>query len=324
MPQNEKPTLTVADWPPTMGRPGLVQGSYGVAGNLELVVPAEDDGLWVGWFNNDPTESFQGAAIGRWSGVLRFASGARYVAAEVTQVEAGPDYIEVVAQTVDGELRRHVWSPDAGFVEQEKLATRIAATSALVVSSAVPGDGEFRIALIRTDGQLVEFRGQVGPSYPKVAFTEAAIQTTKAEASTASVDIDAAWHAGHLDIVVVSEGRATLRCSLVAAGGTDLGPARAARIVIGSDGDPRIVVLDGEGHAQVRGGTDDPWDLGPAEGVALAAVRRNERVHTDVVLRRGEVLWHAGLSAERLGSQALQRVRAEVWAADGQTEIHRG
>jgi hypothetical protein len=57
-------------WPEVAGRPGLTQGRYGAAGNLELVVPAVDDGLWVGWFNRDPVESHAGAAVQRWSGAL--------------------------------------------------------------------------------------------------------------------------------------------------------------------------------------------------------------------------------------------------------------
>ena len=40
-------------WPEVTGRPGLTQGRYGAMGNLELVAPAVDDGLWVGWFNRD-------------------------------------------------------------------------------------------------------------------------------------------------------------------------------------------------------------------------------------------------------------------------------
>lgn len=97
----------------------------------------------------------------------------------------------MVALTGDGELRRHVGSPDAGFIEHEKLATRISATSALAP---------------------------------------------------------------------------TFGCPLVAAGETDLG----------------------------------------------------------VVLRRGEVLCHALSSSESRRFQPPQRVRAEVWVADAQTEVHRG
>jgi hypothetical protein len=57
-------TLLRDAWPEVTGRPGLTHGRYGAVGNLELVVPAVDDGLWVGWFNCDPVESHTGAAVG--------------------------------------------------------------------------------------------------------------------------------------------------------------------------------------------------------------------------------------------------------------------
>lgn len=319
MPKNQTSTLTVTDWPPVVGAPGLTQGQYGTAGNLELVAPAEDDGIWVGWFNNDPTEAHQGAAIGRWSGVLRFASGSRYVAAEVTQVAAGPDFIEVVALTVDGELRRHVWSPDSGFVDTGTLATGIVAASGLVASPTSHGDNEFRISAICADGQLAELRASVGSSYPRLDFDKATTEPAVDKTRVTAADVDAAWHVDHLDIVTVSEGRAALRCALLSSAQTDLGPATAARIAIGSDGTRRTLTVDSEGRAQLRAGELEPMDLGPADAVAVAAVRRNERVDIDVLLRRGVHLWHGSL-----GSQPLERVRAEVWIADDNPDAHRG
>lgn len=100
----------------TRGVPGLVQGAYGAAGNLELVVPDHEDGLWVFWFNADPpgTEPVGGIESGQWSAGLAFATGARYDAAAIHQTRRGPDFLEVIAAT-DGLVESWYWSPGPGF-----------------------------------------------------------------------------------------------------------------------------------------------------------------------------------------------------------------
>lgn len=156
-------------WPPVAGRPGLAQGRYGAEGNLELVVPAVDDGIWVGWFNLDLHETWSGAAIGAWSGALKFAGGHRYVSADVTQVDAGPDFLEVIALTTDGVVRRHVWSPGPGFVDHGELARSVVSCTALVQMA----DGTLSLALTRRDGLRRIVTATPTGSYPELTFDEA-------------------------------------------------------------------------------------------------------------------------------------------------------
>lgn len=157
-------------WPPVAGRPGLAQGRYGAEGNLELVVPAVDDGIWVGWFNLDPHETWSGAAVGAWSGALKFAGGHRYVSADVTQVDAGPDFLEVIALTTHGVVRRHVWSPGPGFVDHGELARSVASCAALVQGA----DGTLSLDLTRRDGSALVLTATPTGSYPQLRFDEAA------------------------------------------------------------------------------------------------------------------------------------------------------
>jgi hypothetical protein len=219
-------------WPEVTGRPGLTQGRYGAAGNLELVVPSVDDGLWVGWCNCDPAESWTGAAVGRWSGALRFARGHRYRSADVTQVDVGPDFLEVVALTTGGTLRRHVWSPGAGFVDHGELAAAVAWCSAVVQD---PG-GSLHLAVAGRDGRVRVLRASPGPAYPALRFE--AVEP----GVDAAVGVDAAWHRDHLDLVTVGgDGLAHLRCPAAAAAA--LGPATAARLVVEPGGGRRLAAL---------------------------------------------------------------------------------
>jgi hypothetical protein len=308
MAQNQRPALVVADWPPVFGRPGLAQGRYGAAGNLELVIPAVDDGLWVAWFNNDPIESHIGAAVGRWSGVLRFATGHRYVSAKVTQVDSGPDFLEVVALTVDGQLRRHVWSPAAGFVDWGIVQTEVLASS-----SILQGDGSLQLVVVHRDGKVLLLRANPDQNYPFLSFRE-----TRSGHGGVS-DVDAAWHIDHVDTVFAREGRAVLDCPLSTPREADLGPAVGVSMMIGSDGVRRVVTCDANGFAILRFGDWDPVDLGPVSDVAVTAVNRNGNMQTDVLLRNGEILYH-----QCIRPHLLRIVRAEVWTSTPQISVHRG
>ena len=169
-------------WPPVAGRPGLTQGRYGTTGNLELVAPAVDDGLWVGWFNLDPEETWSGAAVGAWSAASRFASGHRYVSADVTQVDAGPDFLEVVALTTDGTVRRHVWSPGPGFVDHGELARSVTSCSALV---QLP-DGTLCVTMTGPEDRVRVLAGMPGHAYPELIFVEVTPADVVQEARPAS------------------------------------------------------------------------------------------------------------------------------------------
>lgn len=126
-------------WPPVAGRPGLTQGRYG-------------------------------AAVGAWSGALKFASGHQYVSADVTQVDAGPDFLEVVALTTDGTVRRHVWSPGPGFVDHGELAHSAVSCSGVVQS---PADGSLHVAVTGHDSRVRVLVSTPASSYPVLTFTEA-------------------------------------------------------------------------------------------------------------------------------------------------------
>jgi len=239
------PQLVVQDWPPVAGRPGLAQGRYGQRGNLELVVPAVDDGLWVGWFNTDLDETFTGAAVQRWSGALRFAPGHRYVSADVTQVDAGPDHLEVVALTDDGTLRRHVWSPQHGFVDHGALAVAVACCSALVQD---PARGDLHVATVGHDGRVRLLWARAGSTYPSLAFD--VVTTAMSEMQT----VAAAWHDDHLDLVTTWADQVT-RWSCATSGtshetgagvtGRGAGAVAATRVRLGSHDDEHVITRRG-------------------------------------------------------------------------------
>jgi hypothetical protein len=303
-------------WPEVAGRPGLTQGRYGAAGNLELVVPALDDGLWVGWFNHDPVESHAGAAVQRWSGALRFARGHRYVSADVTQVDAGPDFLEVVARTTGATLRRHVWSPGPGFVDHGQLAGAVASCSAVVQN---PADGSLHLAVAGLDGRVRVLQGTPGPDYPAMRFE------LRDPGITGVAAVDAAWHDDHLDLLTVDRHRlARLFCAGPAGTDVGAGPVLAVRLVVEPDGKRLLAVLGSHGRATLRRVDEDEGaDLGVADELAAAPVRVGGRVACHVVLRRGRRLWHHQTGLVGTGSEA-RLVEAQVWAEPETPTVHRG
>ena len=313
-------TLLREAWPEVTGRPGLTQGRYGAAGNLELVVPAVDDGLWVGWFNCDPVESHAGAAVRRWSGALRFGRGHRYASADVTQVDAGPDFLEVAALTTGGALRRHVWSPGPGFVDHGELAGAVASCSAVVQR---PADGSLHVAVAGPDGRVRVLHGTPGRDYPVMRFE-------LADPGIAGVlAVDAAWHDDHLDLVTVGGDQlARLHCPHRASTDVGGGPVLAARLVVEPDGNRLLAMLGSSGRATLRR-VDEPGDegtgLGIADELAAAPVRAGGPVECQVVLRRGGRLWHHQTGRPHAGSgEGARLVEAQVWAEPGTSTVHRG
>lgn len=303
-------------WPDVTGRPGLAQGRYGVMGNLELVAPATDDGVWVGWFNCDPVESYSQASVQRWSGALRFARGHRYVSADLTQVDAGPDYLEVVALTSGGNLRRHVWSPDLGFVDQGELAEAVAVCSSVVQN---PVDGSLYIATAGLDGRVQVLRGDTGPAYPRLTLDVVELGIAGAAA------VDAAWHDGHLDLVTVSRDNvAQLICPAEDLIDPGVGPAIEARLTVEPDGGRLLVARGPSGRVTARRldvPEDRGVDVGFADAFAVTPVRCGDSAQCHVVTRRGGQLWH-----QRLGHPGADArvVEAQVWVEPGTTAVHRG
>ncbi len=309
-------------WPPVAGVPGLAQGRYGSAGNLELVAPAVDGGIWVGWFNSDPTERYAGAALGRWSGALRFAAGHSYASARIAQVDPGPDWLEVVALTTDGTLRRHVWSPDDGFVDHGPVTLRAASSSAILPD---PADGSLLLAVAGSDGTARLLRAEPGAAYPALDFVEVGVVP-----GSDVRGVDAGRHGDHLDVLTVAAGGAvTLDCGgqsvRVAVGAT------GAALAVGPRGDRRVVTTGRSGATLLA--VDPPTEpsvgsavgLGQAAAAALAQVHRAGRAEWHVVGRQGDRLVHRWWS-EPAGEDLPpgRPVAAEVWADPGSRSAHRG
>jgi hypothetical protein len=142
--------LVIDDSGRTAGPASLAQGVYGSRGNLELVVADAVDGLWVHWFNSDlpaDPETAPDVPPGTWSAGLRFAQGRAYAAAVILQSSLGPDHLEVVALTADGEVESWYWSAGPGFqLRTERvvwgaqgIAARIDAAGTLEVDARVDG-----------------------------------------------------------------------------------------------------------------------------------------------------------------------------------------
>lgn len=141
-------------------------GKYGDHGNLELVVCDPEDGLRVGWLNNDAVEASGSAAVGCWSGALWFGRGRCYDWAAVAHVDAGPNWIEVLALAAYGDLCRHVWSPADGFVDHGPVARAVVDASRMVSTA----DGALVAVTLSRDGISIR-RSVPGPEYPLLRFT---------------------------------------------------------------------------------------------------------------------------------------------------------
>src|SRR4029453_8996050 len=132
------------------------------------------------------------------------------------------DFLEVVARTTGGTLRRHVWSPGPGFVDHGELAGAVASSSAVVQR---PTDGSLHVAVAGLDGGVRVLHGSPGRSYPAVRF----------EASDTGIAgvgaVDAAWHDDHLDLVTVGGDQlARLHCPHRTETATGTGPVLTARL----------------------------------------------------------------------------------------------
>lgn len=289
-------------WPPTAGRPGLAQSRYGTQGNIELVAPAVDDGLWVGWFNSDADDDRSTTRTRSWSGALRFGRGRRYVSADITQLAVGPNWLEVVGLTDKGELARHVWSPAHGFVEQSILRTGVRDHSVLVVAP----DGCHHLAVLDDDGVVV-LSGQptAAPRW----------DPHERRCGVGENGVSAAWHGDHLDVMTTMAGRNVLDCH----GSTrDAGPASVwTRFVVGKAG--RRVVCAGsttELSLTMPGSVRTDQIAVFADAAAAAVVTLDDRAAIHLVARRGDRLTHLRQGAvSDVGPDGWEEVplETEVW-----------
>ena len=327
MQTNDSPQIHVEDWPGVTGSPGIAQGRYGTAGNFELVGCAEDDGLWVGWFNADREESPVGALPGAWSGALRFAGGHRYTSARITQATAGPNFLEVVGVTEGGQLRRHVWSPDAGFVDYGALAEDVHSSSRVIVREETHRVYAADLAGVRT------LSADLGPAYPHLTFTDGG---SVAAVAGPARDIDAAAHDEHVDLLVVdSTGDLLLRCSATNGGDWELVASDVWRASLAASSSTRaIAVRLATGEAGLLTNTDSAgWQrltfdgsVGQAhrdDAVAICASSLDGRPEWQVIESRGRRLWHHRVSDVHDGQVASAPVVARVRVEQPVLTCHR-
>lgn len=302
-------------WPPVAGRPGLAQGRYGAQGNLELVAPAVDDGLWVGWFNSDPHDDRSTVRSRSWSGALRFGRGRRYVSADVTQLDVGPDWLEVIALTDGGDLVRHVWSPQSGFVEQPILRSAVRDHSCIVVGP----DGCHHLAVLDADGTVVVLSGHpvAAPGWEPVEL----------RVGVSDSAVGAEWHVDHLDVVTSSQGRAQVLCELA---DKSRGPDASWSRAITGDERRRMLVADHGGNWSMVGpGSIELVGVSAsADAAAAAVVTLDERASVHLVLRRDQGLVHASTPVAAVDAGIypwVERVLlAEVWVSrDHRGTVHR-
>ncbi|WP_157543539.1 hypothetical protein [Microbacterium sp. CCH5-D1] len=142
--------MTIGSDRHTSGPVSLAQGVYGTRGNLELVACDTADGLWVFWFNADhPDDPLDTPDVppGRWSAGLSFASGRRYLDAQIVQSTLGPHHLEVLARNDEGSLESWFWSPGPGFARRDTDAAASVSRFRLTHQ-----DGVLRVDLAREDG----------------------------------------------------------------------------------------------------------------------------------------------------------------------------
>lgn len=292
--------LHIEDWPGIIGAPGLVQGAYGSAGNLELVAPSSDEGLWVGWFNTDAHENFSGPARDRWSGALRFALGRSYIMARISQVQIGHNALEVLALTSDGILARHVWRESQGFEEMAVVHEGVLSASGIVVMP----DGTHSAVVVNQDRAVYLLKGDVH-SYPLWDPVEISLPY--------SADfVDAALHSGHLEVLTVSNGVAHIHCPTQ--GTVGLGKADTALLVV--DSAQRRWIL---GHRESKATLytlgdrhlENEITFASVAATAMASTDIAQKSGVDIVYRRGNSLHHLRVTPD--GAGLSRPVRAEVW-----------
>ncbi|MGW3866412.1 hypothetical protein ACWEDZ_33780 [Streptomyces sp. NPDC005047] len=320
------PSLTSAPPPPSRGGVGLAQGRYGERGNLELVLCDEDDGLWVLWHNTDPegTGTPEGAPPpGEWSGGLHFAAGRRYDDIRVLQSRNGPDHLEVLARSGDAAHRLR-WSPEAAFTAEEPPPARPFPALAL----AETADGALWTVLSPDPGTVPGRLYRADPAgYPDLLWAPVAPPgpTGPDGRPPHAVTLVAAPDATRPAVLTLS--RASSHWTGADGVVSTLPGAEHAAAVHGTDG-PLVFLSDGGADlVAVHPGTDRRRSLtlpgtGPVTALAATPVRHDPR-RTDLVVRRGDTLWHLtdrGPGTEPAARSLLSTVRRE----DGGTRpVHR-
>lgn len=283
-------------WPPVGGRPGIAQGMYGRGGNIELVAPAVDDGLWVGWYNNDPDDDQSGAALRQWSGALRFGRGRRYVSADVTQAPDGT--LETVALDARSMLVRHVWSAAQGYVERGELASGVTEHSAVVFDAS----GVARVAVRLADG----------------AVNLIDVVSGAAKRIGEGLHASAAVHDGHIDVLVAGGDDSRIACP----GGDTQVDAHSRAVIAGSFG-RWVIAADAYTAVLIEVGGAARVPLGPLGEMAASAVAVDGRDCIDLVARDGLLVRHVRVDIGSARVVVDRPVAAQVWVESPVDTCHR-
>lgn len=292
--------------PSVCGRPGLTQGVYGDRGNLELVAPAEDGGIWVFWFNADAIDRRSGPLPGSWSGGLHFAGVRPVRAVAITQVSQGPDFLEVIVLS-DAGAERYYWTPAAGFIDAGILIPYARAVSALAVNA----DGSsFRLAAVSPAGEALRLTAQTA-SYPHLDWL---IEPAGNASEAVVLDV------GHGSLGMLVAGHVSTPAGAVPGfWSTVNGVSGAEGHLVGIDARGCVVFSQrgSSGWCEQR----QPWpDL---RVDAVAAARTNlDGGRIDVIVRRGAALYHGWLSCDHDAVRAPRRIYARAWAQPG-ASLHR-
>ncbi len=274
------------------GFPGLVQGTYGARGNLELVQADADDGLWVHWRNNDPIDLRPGAFASHWSVGLAFELGRRYDAAGIVQVTQGSPNLEVVASS-DGVLFRTFWTAEAGFSSPLAIAEHVGEGSLAIVQAP---NGDLIVVIPSHERGVRALRCETG-TYPVLQITDSGTPPCKLGVLKG---VDAMIVPNGLLIVAVSEagevvelqpsgsGRIASGCQAVALVPTDRHSGNAAAVLAYSGGGIAIAFRRGDGWESPRG-----LEI-PIENVSAISACRSTVCESriEIVARSGETIWH--------------------------------
>jgi hypothetical protein len=278
-----------AELPAFVGAPGIAQGRYGDAGNLELLVPAACGGVEVLWFNADPVEHRRGATRGCWSGALHVFGEEPVTVARIAQAQAGPHFLEASVVTGGGALHRLYWTPADGFVSGGVLLDEVDTVSRTVELA----DG-LHVLAARRDGTLVHLSAAL-PGYPDVRW-----RAHELASGVSAVALDGTAAAALVD---------------------------GSAVVYGYDGAWRVVGIEPGPFSDVAVagdrvlGLDATRRFAGVEARALTATRTTlDGGRIDVVLAVEGGLVH--VHGDGTTWSAPRPVRSEVWAEPG-APIHR-
>src|SRR5579875_1131917 len=195
--------VQVESLPAALGSPGLTQGAYGDAGNLELVLPAAAGGFWCLWFNADPVDHRKGAVRHNWSRPLH-VPGFYCTSARIAQSVSGPRFLEAVT-VADGALWRQHWTPDDGFVDDGPITVDGEPVGDIVTSSALVEHGDsMHLLAVAEDGRLLQLHAGIG-GYPSLRWS-------LVELDTGATDVELVRTGGALVATVLdTEGTAHVR-----------------------------------------------------------------------------------------------------------------